>query len=311
MAEAEEERELLGVAEALSAAEKRELLALAAPSAAEEEEKMRGLFDGEKVCGGRVRAGPWNIVLTGVVLFLAFFAFNPIQSFQSSLYEGNSAFFGLGILYAGLMLFTLISGGVVKMMGEKWAMLAGGIAFIIYLVGQIILLKFVILDKRFAENSGFHLSILYIISLIMGIGGSLLYTAQGSLISLCAPSDERGKWNGIFFGIYMLNYVAGGLTMQFVGNHSLMMLFIVLSSVGVLAGLVLLFIHQPLRIIRQAKQHYRFSPLDTIRLFADKRMLLLCPAFFFSGLSATFYYGVLAAEPYDSNGVYLVIFFFL
>ena len=200
-----ESRELLGFAEgreggsSLSPEEKLELLSLAQPSRHERVELVQNLFQNERTCCGRLRAGPTNIVLTGVVLCLAFLAFNPIQSLQSTLYkDGNSAFVGLGILYAALMLFTLVSGGVVKILGEKLSMLAGGAGFVLYLVGQVVLLKFVILDKTFAEQSAFHLSILYSTSFIMGIAGSLLYTAQGSLISLCAPPDERGKWNGIF-----------------------------------------------------------------------------------------------------------------
>ena len=103
----------------------------------------------------------------------------------------------------------------------------------------------------------------------------------------------------------MLNYIIGGLILQFVNSNRLL-LFLLLFAIGLSAAVVLLFIHQPRRLVREAKKTYRFHVLDTLRLFADKRVLLLIPSFLFSGLSATFYYGILAAEPYTTSHVSLM-----
>jgi hypothetical protein len=130
---------------------------------------------------------------------------------------------------------------------------------------------------------------------------------QGSFVALNAPPGKLGFYNGLFFAIYMLNYAVGGLITQFVLDplHPLF-LMIVLTSIGGVSLVFLLLLFQPLRIIREAKRNYRFSPLDSLRLFLDRRALLLMPMFLFSGFASTFYYGVLAAVPKNEMGTSLL-----
>lgn len=79
----------------------------------------------------------------------------------------------------------------------------------------------------------------------MGIGGSLLYTAQGSFVALNAPTGKLGMFNGIFFAIYMMNYAVGGLITQFVldPQHPLF-LTIVLTAIGGGSAIFLFLLHQ-------------------------------------------------------------------
>jgi hypothetical protein len=68
--------------------ERSELLSLVDGVIADTEKKSKsGLFDDERVCCGRVPAGPYNIVMTAIVLFFAFLSFNPVQAMQANLYK--------------------------------------------------------------------------------------------------------------------------------------------------------------------------------------------------------------------------------
>ncbi len=283
-----------------------------------EAKERGGLFDSERVCCGRLPAGPYNIIMTAIVLFFAFLSFNPVQAMQANLY--NDAYLSLGILYACLCLFNIVSAGVVKVMGEKWAMLLGGLFFYSWMVNQVLMAQFVV-EPLIAANSTaapmlFDLkaelppifkATYFGTSALMGVGGSLLYTAQGSFVALNAPVGRLGVFNGIFFAIYMLNYAVGGLITQFVLDpQNPLFLTIVLTALGGGSAVFLLLLFQPLRIIREAKKNYRFSPLDTLRIFLDKRALLLLPMFLFSGFASTFYYGVLAARPETESGTSLL-----
>jgi hypothetical protein len=169
--------------------ERSELLSLVDGLVSDGEEKKTGLFDNERVCCGRLPAGPYNIIMTALVLFFAFLSFNPIQAMQSVLYK--DAFVSLGILYACLCLFNILAAGVVKLMGEKWALLLGGVFFYFWMVMQVLMAQFVV-EPAMATAPPCHLAscdaklplppvflaLYYGSSVLMGIGGSLLYTAQ-------------------------------------------------------------------------------------------------------------------------------------
>ncbi len=279
---------------ALTDEERSELLSLVdeVTTKSPDSEEDVGLFDEERVCCGRLPAGPYNIVMTALVLFAAFLAFNPVQSLQSTLY-GDESYVALGILYAFLCLFNIVASGCVKLMGEKWAMLLGGLFFFAWLVNQVLM-------HRFYDAPGVLHKIMYFgTSALMGVGGSLLYTAQGSFVAMNAPKGKLAFYTGLFLCLYLSNYFFGGLIMQFVPvdkNNDI--LLIVLTAVGALAAVFLLLLHQPVRVIRAAKKNYRFSVLDTLRLFVDVKALLMLPLFFFSGIASAFYYGLFAGYPH-------------
>jgi MFS family permease len=273
--------------------EKSELLSLvdgAGVSSTEELEEP-GLFDNERVCCGRLPAGPYNVFMTALVLFFAFASFNPVQSMQTTLYPDDS-YLALGILYAFLCLFNIFASGIVKSIGEKWAMVLGGVLFFSWMANQVVMLEWI--DPKSAA----HKALYFGTSALMGIGGSLLYTSQGSFVALNAPKGRLAFFMGVFFCIYFFNYVVGGLILQFAAQNE-KTLMIVLVAISLLSGAFLFLLYQPVRIIHAAKKNYRFNVLDTLRMFAEPQALLLSPLFLFSGLSSTYYYGVLASQPYQ------------
>ncbi len=273
--------------------EKSELLSLVdgvGVSSTEELEEP-GLFENERVCCGRLPAGPYNVVMTALVLFFAFASFNPVQSMQTTLYPDDS-YIALGILYAFLCLFNIVASGIVKSMGEKWALVLGGVLFFSWMVNQVVMIEWI------DPHSAAHKALYFSTSALMGVGGSLLYTSQGSFVALNAPKGRLAFFMGIFFSIYFFNYVVGGLILQFAAQDQ-KTLMIVLVAISVVSGVFLFMLYQPVRIIRAGKKNYRFSALDTLRLFAEPKALLLSPLFLFSGFSSTYYYGVLASQPYQ------------
>lgn len=50
--------------------------------------------------------------------------------------------------------------------------------------------------------------------MIIGFGAAVLWTSQGSLLTVMSSKDTLGLFNGIFWGLFMGNYVIGGLITQ-------------------------------------------------------------------------------------------------
>jgi hypothetical protein len=104
------------------------------------------------------------------------------------------------------------------LLGEKIAFIIGGVAFLVFMFVQIamifvedfsslqmgyvfVCLLFVACCLLFIVcsflNFETHTHSIYFTScVLMGIGGSLMYTAMGSFVVVCSPPNHRGLWNG-------------------------------------------------------------------------------------------------------------------
>lgn len=152
-------------------------------------------YDGMRVCGGRFPAGPWNIVLIALTLLLAFSSFNPLQFAQTTLYP-KSAEMALGCLYGALGLTNLFaSAQVAILVGEKVSFLFGAVGFVAFLAAQVSM-------PFMTPGSTAQLAVYYASTALMGIGGSFMYTAMGSMVVICSPPASLGKWNGVLFGYF-------------------------------------------------------------------------------------------------------------
>jgi|LauGreDrversion4_2_1035121.scaffolds.fasta_scaffold359692_2 hypothetical protein len=62
------------------------------------------------------------------------------------------------------------------------------------------------------QNDKVIVSLLYMTSVFVGCGASLVWVCNGDYISECATSKTKGTFFGLFWGIFMSSEVFGNLT---------------------------------------------------------------------------------------------------
>jgi len=161
-----------------------------------------------------------------------------------------------------------------------------------------------------APSDLIYLLCYYIASGVIGIGAALLWTAQGSIVTVMSSPATLGFYNGVFWGIFMMNYVSGGLITQFVINDSgPVLLYTIFSSIAGMGVLGLLFIRTTPSLKRQKTSEIRFNILETVKLLVFRRFLLLWPAVMYSGFSSAFFNAIFTAYMGSAFvGYSLVIF---
>lgn len=177
----------------------------------------------------------------------------------------------------------------------------GASTYFVY-IGALLLRQFV---------PSVSIAVYYVASGVIGFGAAVLWTAQGSLLTVMSSPDTLGMFNGIFWAIFMCSYLVGGLITQFVPHGSaaqpganqtalalittesasngdtLATLFIIFTALAGVSVLALLALRGTTRNTSRA-----LNIFETVLLFRDGRMLLLCPIIAYSGLSAAYIFAI-------------------
>lgn len=245
----------------------------------------------ESRCCGSVNVGLWNVLWMGVCFFGLFSCFNPVQSLQSSTAPAGYGFIGIGVLYGAFSLATLVSSQITRLLGQKTAILLGALCYALYIVVLLLL------GLTHLPPGPLYQLLYYGASVIIGLGAALLWTAQGSIVTVMASVETRGLYNGVFWGTFMCNYLAGGLITEFIlgtdalqpskSDQDIVRLYIIFTTLAVASALGLFFLRMTPALRRQ--KHVRLNLLETVSLMVDKRFLCLWPAIMYSGFSSAFF----------------------
>ena len=116
-----------------------------------------------------------------------------IEGFQGDGYISNS------LLYASFALSNFLAPWVIARLGAKVSMLVGGLGYTAYAAQML------------------HLStwLLYTCAVLNGVGASLLWTGQGTFLSINSSSECAGRDAGIFWTLYQLSGVVGNIAVFF------------------------------------------------------------------------------------------------
>ena len=187
-----------------------------------------------------------------------------------------------------MSLTSMISPFIVSRLGTKLSLIIGAITYLIYVLAD--LLPVVCYNRSITTGictSRVIYTEAYIANIITGIGGSLLWVAQGAAIK------ERAEGNatylqGIFWIFYMGNNVIGNILSAILNmNKNLqMILYGTLAGFGILAIIVMLFIGKPM------KENVQISCCDTGKSVRDAWALIFSIKLF-PFLSLMFYKGAL------------------
>ncbi|KAI8868151.1 MFS general substrate transporter [Ramicandelaber brevisporus] len=200
-------------------------------------------------------------------------------------------------VYAAFCLSGLLAGGAVNLLGPRITIFASGLTYALYSASYI------------HFNHTGQQWLLITSGALLGVGAGVLWAAQGMIIISYPEEWNKGRYIGIFWVIFNLGSVLGGLIPFFIylndsrdqsqeaPHHSLSdvtyIAFVVLMTVGASLGLVLA---APTSVRRDDGQYVALHQytnvtrefIEMLKLFVNKWMLLLIPAFFSSNFFYTY-----------------------
>ncbi|XP_039122981.1 UNC93-like protein 1 [Dioscorea cayenensis subsp. rotundata] len=282
--------------------------------------------------GLRLNSPLIQVSLIGVVCFCCPGMFNALSGMggggqldHTAANNANTA------LYTTFAIFGVLGGGFYNLLGPRLTLLSGCSTFVLY-AGSFLY-----------YNHHQHQLFVIISGAILGIGAGLLWSGQGAIMTSYPPPHRKGTFISIFWSIFNLGGVIGGLIPFILNYHrtsatsvndGTYIAFMAFMALGTVLSLVILPPNQVIRDdgYRVATVKYSSAAteaLEILRLFTNWKMLLIVPAawasnFFYSyqfnnvngklfnlrtsGLNNVFYWG---AQMIGSLGLgYLLDFSF-
>nr|XP_023829357.1 protein unc-93 homolog A-like [Salvelinus alpinus] len=148
-----------------------------------------------------------NILLVSIGFLSLFTAYGGLQSLQSSLNaEDGMGVTSLSVIYASIILSPMfLTPILIKNLGCKWTIVVGMGCYVTYSIGNLYPGWYTLIPT----------------SVILGMGGSPLWSAKCTLLTICgnlqapkenkAAADVINKYFGIFFLIFQSSAVWGNL----------------------------------------------------------------------------------------------------
>lgn len=270
-----------------------------------------------------------NVMILSLSFMLLFTGFQTCQMVEETVLNsfinetrinGTSTFKGdgytsLAILYMIFAFANWLAPSVVSILGAKYTMVVGGLTYVLYIATFIQPLT----------------ATLYTASILIGFGAAILWTGQGTFLTMNSSKETMGRNSGLFWALSQTSYLIGNIYVfeawrgvTSIGDDQRKPLFIGLTAVSLLGVLLLLTLRTKPRtqsveddpaqdyddldvLISQQSSNVDNSQsaendtslrgalnafLKSVRLFKTKEMLLLSITFFYTGLELTFFTGV-------------------
>ncbi|XP_022985055.1 UNC93-like protein 1 [Cucurbita maxima] len=203
-------------------------------------------------------------------------------------------------LYTTFAIFGIIGGGVYNILGPRLTLFAGCSTYVLY-AGSFLYYNHY-KEQTFAIIAG----------AILGVGAGFLWAGEGAIMTSYPPPDRKGTYISIFWSIFNMGGVIGGLIPFILNYHrtsassvndGTYIGFMCFMSIGALISLAIL---QPSRVVRDDGSrctNIKYSSVSTevvaiLKLFLNWKMLLIVPA----AWSSNFFY------TYQFNNVNGVLF---
>ena len=246
----------------------------------------------------------------GLVFFFTFTAYLTIQAFATDMYGETLASNMATALYLSFTLSCFGSPAVVNQVGARDSMLAGILGYGCLVAAS---LAYFLDGERGGEAGGLG----WLVVLgggCCGVGAALLWTAQGRLIMEYSSGEDSGRLFSVFWALFNLSALAGGLLTFFyfsssegTGNALLYSVFLGFVLCGAASTRLLVSPSQLLRASPEAgdalpllaeeesggggraelkggeERGWREEMGATVAFFGTRRMLLLSPIFFYTG----------------------------
>ncbi|XP_066292334.1 UNC93-like protein MFSD11 [Branchiostoma lanceolatum] len=244
-----------------------------------------------------------NVVILGLSFMFIFTAFNTagmieetvIQSVQEEgKFDGGSGYISLAIIYTVFAVANWGAPSVVSVCGPRNSMVIGAVIYCLFIAVFIYPMVWA----------------LYVGSVLLGLAAAILWTGEGSFLTLNSTPETIGRNSGIFWALQASSLLFGNLFVwqEFTGKEIIdaktrIQVYVVLLVVSCVGTLMLLLLRNKKpsedRSVSQDDNSGNKSnegPLQafkrSIQLFKTKEMLLLGVCFAYTGLELNLYSGV-------------------
>lgn len=243
---------------------------------------------------------------------MLFFGYTTIQAYESTI-NANVGVAALGTLYAFFAVSNIFASYVVRYVaGVKRNRLVMGLSALTYVL---------FIAVHLYPND----VLLIVASIPIGIGASTLWTAQGSFLSQHGDETSYGLLAGIFFFFFALTSVLGNaFAGAFFTAGGTTFVFVIVLAIVAACNFIFIFLmkdpatFKPLSFVGdeevvddqdkddnddvetkttndvvKKQQSALFYMLQTLKLFGEKRMLLLVPLIMWYGLVSALWYSAI------------------
>ncbi|XP_058206330.1 UNC93-like protein 1 [Rhododendron vialii] len=184
-------------------------------------------------------------------------------------------------LYTIFAVFGVLGGGIYNILGPRATLFAGCSTYVPY-AGSFLY-----------YNHYQHQSFAIVAGAILGVGAGLLWAGQGAMMTSYPPPDRKGIYISLFWSIFNLGGVIGGL-IPFILNYSrgenaasvndgTYIGFMVFMSIGTVLTLAILHPRKVVRDDGSSCTNIKYSSVsveavEILKLFLNWKMLLMVPA---------------------------------
>lgn len=231
-----------------------------------------------------------QIILIGFVCFCCPGMFNALSGMggggQVNATASNNA---LTALYTTFAVFGILGGGIYNILGPHLTLFAGCSTYVLY-AGSFLYYNHY-QHQAFAIFSG----------AVLGIGAGLLWAAQGAIMTSYPPVNRKGTYISIFWSIFNMGGVIGGLIPFILNYHrsdqaatvndGTYIGFMAFMSLGAILSLTILPASKVVRDDGTMCSNMLYSNVTTelmeiLKLFYNWKMLVMIPA----AWSSNFFY---------------------
>jgi len=113
-------------------------------------------------------------------------------------------FNAMATCYITFGICSFFSAPLVTKMGDKWSLFVGTMCLGVYSGVFILPLELHEADNVDPTYHKIAYAVVMLGAVVNGIGESILWVGAGHYVSLCASDSNKGKFNSVFLGIFML-----------------------------------------------------------------------------------------------------------
>ncbi|XP_050420517.1 UNC93-like protein MFSD11 [Adelges cooleyi] len=242
-----------------------------------------------------------NVSLLGLSFMFVFTAFQTMGNIEKTVLKSiqndfpsftGDGYTSLAIIYGFFALCNWISPSIISFAGSRMSMFVGACCYTLFLVSFLWPTTM----------------LLYLMSALIGFGASIIWTGQGTYLTLNSDSTTMSRNSGIFWALLQSSMFLGNTFVFFVLHDKTnldastrTLLFTVLISVCFLGTIMFLVLRSP--VSSEGNENEQGIPLSVVKemknsfaLFLTEDMCLLNMSFFFTGLHLSFYSGVYSSS---------------
>jgi len=238
-----------------------------------------------------------SVLLLGLAFMLVFTGFQTQGNMQQMVIDSihkedpsfnGSGYISLAVIYAVFATTNWVAPSALHVMGAKLTMLCGAITYVAFVASFLWPATW----------------LLYVMSVLVGAGAALIWTAQGNYLTLVSSQATMSRNSGVFWAMLQCSMVWGNIFVFFkfrgqdtVDAETRMVVFVALTAVCGIGTLLMVFLPAPPAPSGSVTPSSPSQELiKSARLFKTKQMLLLSVTFLYTGFELSFFSGVYSSS---------------